>query len=395
MYTGPNIVKDSLVFGYDAAYGIADNDTSTRFYKGKPTTNLALSSLADWDIESGAAKTATGNYYNGQPTYNCRAKVGESWIGIYKTISNLRTTAGSSGTVTLSCFVKNNNGSSYPLYAHIGHDFISTKTIAADSYWQRVQWTVNQSSMSNDYVELRPYTNSTDVYLEMTMPQVEVNVSAATPWVDGTRSSTDGLKDFKKLINISLSNASFDSTGQPITDGTDDNIVIDGSDSLNFGVSSRFTIETVVKLLAIPTGSSNTSAICCKSTCVGIDWYYPSATGIKFRYGIRNSTNGQQTSDSSVVDLNKWYHLVFTYEPNSSTGMKLYVNGEHEVSRSNSGFSEFANSSKDFSIGGSAALGGGPNRSNIQSAIVKMYNKTLSASEVKQNYSAYKNRFNI
>lgn len=394
MYTGPNIINDGLVFGYDTAYGVADNDTATRFYQGKPTTNLAPSSLADWGIESGAVKTATGNYYNGQPTYNCRAKVGESWVGIYKTISNLRTTAGSSGTVTLSCFVKNTNSSSYPLYAHIGHDFSSTKTIAANSDWQRVQWTVNQSSMSSDYVELRPYTNSTNVYLEMTMPQVEVNISTATPWLNGSRSSTDALKDLKKLININLNNASFDSAGQPITDGTDDQIVVSGADNLNFGVGSRFTIETVVKLLAMPT-SGNTSAICCKQTCVGIDWYYPSATGIKFRYGIRNSTNGQQTSESSVVDLNKWYHVVFTYEPKSSTGMKLYVNAVHQSSRSNLGFSEFANSSKDFYIGGSAALGGGPNRGSIHSAVVRMYNKPLSASEVTHNYKTYKNRFNI
>ena len=394
MYTGPNIVKDSLVFGYDTAYGIADNDTNTRFYKGKPTTNLASSSLANWGIETGAEKNATGNYYKGQPTYNCRSKVGQVWVAIYETISNLRTTAGSSGTVTMSLWVRNNFNVEFDCSAYMGHDFSSTRTIAANADWQRIQWTVNQSSMNNDYVEFRPYTNNANIYLECTMPQVEVNVGTANPWVDGTRSSTDGLKDFKKLIDVDLNNASFDSTGQPITDGTDDKIVIDGSGSLNFGVNDRFTIETVVKLLAIPT-SGNTSAICCKSTCVGIDWYYPSATGLKFRYGIRNSTNGQQTSESSVVSLNKWYHVVFTYEPDSSTGMKLYVNGEHQSSRSNSGFSEFANSGKDFYIGSNAALGGGPTKSSIQSAIVKMYNKTLSANEIKQNLTAYKNRFNI
>lgn len=34
MYTGPNIIEDGLVFGYDA------DDRSSRFYKGEPTTNL-------------------------------------------------------------------------------------------------------------------------------------------------------------------------------------------------------------------------------------------------------------------------------------------------------------------------------------------------------------------
>ena len=40
MYTGPHIIKDGLVFGYDTGYGIADNVTGTRFYPGKPSTNL-------------------------------------------------------------------------------------------------------------------------------------------------------------------------------------------------------------------------------------------------------------------------------------------------------------------------------------------------------------------
>ena len=37
---GPNIVKDNLIFGYDTGYGVADNETSTRFYPGEPTENL-------------------------------------------------------------------------------------------------------------------------------------------------------------------------------------------------------------------------------------------------------------------------------------------------------------------------------------------------------------------
>ena len=37
---GTNIVTDSLVYGYDSGYGVADKHTSTRFYPGQPTTNL-------------------------------------------------------------------------------------------------------------------------------------------------------------------------------------------------------------------------------------------------------------------------------------------------------------------------------------------------------------------
>jgi len=39
MYTGPNIERDGLVFGYDTGYGVADNSTATRFYPGESTIN--------------------------------------------------------------------------------------------------------------------------------------------------------------------------------------------------------------------------------------------------------------------------------------------------------------------------------------------------------------------
>ena len=39
MYTGPHLIKDNLTFGYDTGYVVADNITSTRFYKGAPTEN--------------------------------------------------------------------------------------------------------------------------------------------------------------------------------------------------------------------------------------------------------------------------------------------------------------------------------------------------------------------
>ena len=37
---GGKIIRDGLVFGYDSGYGVANNSTPTKFYKGEPTTNL-------------------------------------------------------------------------------------------------------------------------------------------------------------------------------------------------------------------------------------------------------------------------------------------------------------------------------------------------------------------
>ena len=177
------------------------------------------------------------------------------------------------------------------------------------------------------------------------------------------------------------------------TDGVDDYISIPGTGDLDFGVNDNFTIETWVNLQSIPS-SGNTSAICCKANCCGIDWYFPTENTITFRAGIRNSTDGQQSFGSNNYrSLNQWYHLVFTYTSNQSNGMKLYVNGELDSTLTSVGLSEFSDNTKAFRIGGNTPLGGTGNYSNIKSSTTRMYNKALTADEVWQNYLAQSIRF--
>jgi hypothetical protein len=177
------------------------------------------------------------------------------------------------------------------------------------------------------------------------------------------------------------------------TDGVDDYISIPGTGDLDFGVNDNFTIETWVNLQSIPS-SGNTSAICCKANCCGIDWYFPTANTMVFRAGIRNSTDGQQSfSSSNYRSLNQWYHLTFTYTPNQSNGMKLYVNGELDSTLTSVGLSEFSDNTKAFRIGGNTPLGGSSKYSNIKSSTTRMYNKALTADEVWQNYLAQSIKF--
>ena len=62
MKTGPDIVRDELVFGYDTGYPIVDNDTSTIFSKGEPTVNtLATTDFGYSGITLGT--DAGGTYF--------------------------------------------------------------------------------------------------------------------------------------------------------------------------------------------------------------------------------------------------------------------------------------------------------------------------------------------
>jgi hypothetical protein len=378
---------DALVFAYDTG------DTKNS-YKGRPTTNYGPASFGDWGTEASAERIATGNTYNGQPTYNCRTVVGESWRGIEKTISGLRTAAGSSGTVTMSCMVRNNNPAAYNMYAYIGHDFGSTRTIAANSDWQKVQWTVNQSSMNNDYVEFRPYTNNASVYLEMTMPMVEVNVTYASQFVNGTRSATQGLLNLTGNQSIDLTNAGFNSNAQLDFDGTNDVIY-----SPELPVLDSFSLEVVIKpdvlggWILYRNSSMNYTG--------NADNFTFGISSSKLYGHVEYDPSGADVSVNSttILTVDQYAHGLYTYD-NASKTLKIYVNGVLEGTTVHTGDNYPYRSTKKMSIGADGGsnhggVGGNKYFFNGEIPVVKAYNRALTAAEVKNNYNNYKSRFNI
>ena len=207
------------------------------------------------------------------------------------------------------------------------------------------------------------------------------------------REMDESLVDLTGNTTLNLTNVSFDSNAQIDFDGTDDVLSLGGTGDLNFGVTSSFSIETVFKINSIPS-SGNTSGIVCKTHCVGIDFYFPQS-GTKLRAGTRNSTDGQQSHDSNQnLSTGEYYHAVFTYTPNQTSGIKIYIDGILDKTGNNTGHSEFADPTKAFEIA-QGALGGTDVNSDITVPLVKMYNRVLTASEIKSNFNAIKGRFNI
>lgn len=368
---------DALVFAYDTG------DT-VNSYKGRPTANYGPADFANWTPEAGTAgdtaeRIPTGNYYKGQPTYNCRVDTTQQYRGIYKTITDLATIAGTGGTITVSCMVKNNNSrTDQYINAFIGHDFSSVRWVAANSDWQKVQWTVDAANLNNNTVEFRPVTRVTDEYLEMTMPMVEVNVGSASQFVNGTRSVSGSLLDLTGLGGLDLSNVSFDSNAQIDFDGTDDRIQIADSSAVSV-TGAEITLEVVVRK------DTNGSMVPIHKD---------------YQYSIRiNSDNSITYADSSVWSYSNfgnhstgntngsYAHIVAT---KSNGIVTLYSNGEVVVSKSFGG--NITHASNDLFIG---AYSGTSNYMNGAIPIAKIYNRALTADEVRNNYRHYKNRFNI
>jgi len=138
-----------------------------------------------------------------------------------------------------------------------------------------------------------------------------------------------------------------------------------------------------------------------KLDATAADWVRPMGKGdINNRtYGLWYLTSGpyflyQRYGSSTInvlvtqtVSTGVWYHMAGTSE---GTTHKLYLNGS-EIGSGTNASSTFYSSTQGFRVGGADfhALHNGP------IASVKLYNRALSADEVKQNFNAQRSRFGI
>jgi len=383
MYTGPNIEKEGLVFGYDTGYGIADNSTATRFYKGGPTTNLVTQLI-----------TTSGIDGSGQGTIGVRTVLGEQHIKIVDNISNSRLSTliyGMTGGATYTAKIEYKKISGPPtfrfqLQGYNGGSYTGTIVFATTAQiglvdkdgWQTAHYTFTLPAGSNAmrwwYQDGDDYTTYTHSY-EIKNPQLEKN-SHGTPFKYGSRSSTDSLIDLKKSTNIDLSNVSFDSTGQPTFDGTDD--YISCPDIL--GGLTSFTTEFVFFAETNPPGVENWLGSQYPGTGRAIFDLYTNGT-------LRNFVNGTAIYGITTIQVNRWYHAVFTRDINGYA--TIHLNGDLESSGT---ISTTPIASTSYEVGGSTTL---TRWFNGKIPISKVYNKALTVEEVKQNFNAYKNRFNL
>ena len=397
---GPNTVKDGLVFGYDTGYGVADNSTATRFYPGEATTNFVTTNLE-----------TLGTDGSGQSSIGTRTTIAPNHVRIVDVASNTRQSHLISGLTastiyTVSIQFKKITGTPtfrFQLQGYSGSSYVNTIKFTSTAEtglediegWQTAEWTFTLPSNCNalriwwqDGADYTTYTHS----FELKNPQLEAK-SHVTPYVSGTRSSTASLIDLKRTTNIDVSNISFDSTGQPTFDGSDDYISID-VDSWIRSVNS-VTIEGVV---IIPSGVSLTggpwSILTDHSTDSDKDgfWWHMNLGGYTY-FRVEDAVSGEQGitfTGASVAAAGNTYHIVTIVGLNS---VKIYVNGV--LSKSYTPTFNWANVSASHT----ASLFIGRTYPsywlNSTNPVVKVYDVALTEAEIKQNYNSYKNRFDI
>ena len=180
----------------------------------------------------------------------------------------------------------------------------------------------------------------------------------------------------------------FDGTGDAIVCSNVNSLSFtDGSNDLPFSVSVWVYMVDATKFRPISKVSS-----------AGYEWLFvfDSSNRLRWRlYGSNSNIRMGIYSSALTAYENQWVNLIGTYNGNEThSGLKIYLNGA-SISTTNYSLGTYAgmqNTSADVFIGLYQ-----PNNTSSFGNIgpIHIYNRTLSATEVAQNYNALRDRFGL
>lgn len=392
VFSGPEIPNNGLVFYYDS-------NNIQKSWKGIPTTNLTLNN----SFYSNWTNSGTG-------TWNANDTTIPRLFSEYELLSLLVTT---DGNLHISCGRSNiSAGQTYTVsvYFYIPS---SARTLAGSppyirtdpantsrgglayngdtnwNNWPRDTWirvTQTFTNTANDTaLYISCYLNTTNNKIYMTVPTVE-NIGFMTPFVGGagiTRSNTQAILDLTNNNTLIANGLSYAANNTFSFNGITDRIYT----STNTTYGSNTTWEAWV----LRTSSLNTYNMF-------MGRYLPyfgimSDNKIIFSNRVGGSQQTIYSTGFSAVN-NTWYHLAFSteYDGTTNTTARIYINGVLNNSALQTG--AHTQEVERFTIGTWYSTDTAyPFQGKVDS--VKVYNRTLSAREIRQNFEATRSRYGI
>jgi hypothetical protein len=217
-------------------------------------------------------------------------------------------------------------------------------------------------------------------------------VSGSTVWTDLSRSGNNGT-----LTNgPTFSNAN---GGSIVFDGTNDYVITTLNQTPLLNITSTITLESWIKSTAIA-NASHSDGIFSKGTSSdsnsGVyETVLINISGINYPFfRIRIGSSTPTYSPTNIpINLNQPYHIVSTY--NGST-LRVFVNGVE----SGTGLAASGNietNTQQLAIGVRYLSLSVATDSYFSGNIFlsRIYNRALSATEIKQNYNATKGRYGL
>lgn len=364
-----NIVKDGLVFAYDIG--------SQQSWKGKPTTNI----IADAGLDCALERSGTSYPFVSR---NITSQVQAAWSSSNPTFS-----MSFEGYRDAVAGGRGGGNDGYPVMYIYFTDWSWATTINRSSYnWSYTGKTFNMPDPTGKTIYFACYhMNSGNRGRSYGRNFQITHDTFVPPFVNGTRSNTESIIDWagdsiitnNSLIYNSDNTFSFDGTTQ------DNYCTITPSAALSaIRGTSNITVESWVYYTSYSGGSESYSVV----TVWGNPWaWLVENPSNRLRFRIHAGGSDVSVSDSATHPLNTWLHVVGTYD---GSNMKIYVNGKLKATRAQTGTLG--------SPGGTPKIGTFQGSNYCMSGkidSVKIYNRTLDAQEVKQNFNALRSRYSI
>jgi hypothetical protein len=377
MYFSPKTSTDGLVFHYDTG-------NTVRSYLGEPTTNLVTNGNFS-NGKTGWSFTGTANSATSVGTYQGKVALFANGLRYYNETpgyfyQSISVTQGVTYTVSFKYYLLSGTLIFDPDGAYNGGGGLTST-----GQWVTYSATFVASSTSltlNFYGDSGVYA-----YYYITDIQVEQK-SHATPFVNGTRSVTQGLKDLAGRSTIDLSNVSFDSNAQMTFDGSDDHILT----SENIALNGSQTFEVITTISGGPQSPAGiiSNHDYANTSNFGLNHISGNRIGISIGY-TDNSREYDSKYTTYTATVGTPFHLVMTFDQSSNT-VKLYINGVLD--------STFVLTKTVKFTSRPVVLGRWDYQYNYyyfngKIPVAKAYNRALSAADVTQNFNAVRGRYGI
>lgn len=368
----PKIVTDGLVFAYDMG-------NSKKSWKGKPTVNILSASGLAADTEQ------SGTSYPFVST-NITTYVLANWSA-----SNNKFSMSFEGKRDYVSGGTGGGGDGYPVMYIYFSDWSWASSFGISTY----TWSYSKS----ENITMPDPTGKTIYFSVYHMNagnpgksysrnhQIEFN-TFATPFVNGTRSNTQALIDLTGTNTITASSLTYASDGTFSFNGTSD--YISTSNSYGFSKTDAFSAEVWIKVNNHSDRPTAAAGIFGKGHWYANNWdiWLYNNNSIQFEVS-GDAQSGVIYIGTSALSLQTWYHFIATYNNGS---MNIYLNGTLVNNGTYTGTGNFTNGYPVL-IGTRTGDASRSLRGSVSTA--KVYNRALSAAEVKQNFNALRGRYGI
>jgi hypothetical protein len=362
VYAGPEISQSGLVFAYDMG-------NTNKSWKGAPATNLITN-----------------------PTNEVIATANE--FAIFADITPIFDTYGT-GIYSISADIKSEVPGDITVYTASGavEYNIGYYTAACERYYKRFYFNninVAHTDPATTYSNLSFYgTYGTGRKPSIKNVQIEKN-AFCTPFVNGTRSSTQAILDLTNISTVTVNGLNYTSDNYATINGTSSYIAI--TNSANLRPSSELTIEYIIKG---PNEASWRPILGYGNGDYGNGNYLVWTEGGTLNSLCRINNGGTVTEyrqyPGVTISSTTYQQMTFTMKVGQS--IRSYKNGvdtNTPTSLPAGGSFHYSGTTSPYQIGG---LGSAWLVADVP--FVRLYNRALTASEIQQNFNALRGRFGI